>query len=274
MARKRLLLPGKRRSRDQFFYVTRNPMPNLDPIEVYLDNSDERRQFLLFPPLDDETEEYRLLYRRAVTMKSLGWAEQHLFIGPKDRLCEDPKDAQEEQAEAPTKESAMPRAVPSPPLVKQSAMLNLSPLLLRCFAYSREPTALSYDVTYVCNSTAFLRIPISETNEESEVGGRPEPWSKPASHGSGCIDHRCHRLWSRALWSQACPGMLGGDTWGPEAPLQRKIASPAPVMVKVRALRGRFLPKVLGDLPSDTRPLVPCPLVEPLLVLIRRVPMR
>jgi len=87
----------RRRQQEVFSYVIRNPLPNLDPMEIYLDIQNDLKQFFLYPPLDDYSEEWRLWYRYA-EKGSKAWADSRLFKLGERHPCED-EDASDDDDE-------------------------------------------------------------------------------------------------------------------------------------------------------------------------------
>jgi len=82
-----ITLPEKDPHPETFSYVKIQVIPQWWPIRVYLDMVDHRKHFFLYPPVQGNTDHWRLYYRRAVRVGALEYEEERFFEAGTTHPC-------------------------------------------------------------------------------------------------------------------------------------------------------------------------------------------
>lgn len=80
-------VPAIASSEDKFHLLKRRPSPNIDPVSCYLDVFDERRQFLVFPPIAEISDEWRLAFRMQTGDEAGDLKQRRVFSLGVQRPC-------------------------------------------------------------------------------------------------------------------------------------------------------------------------------------------
>eukprot|EP00429_Kryptoperidinium_foliaceum_P076235 CAMPEP_0176225570 /NCGR_PEP_ID=MMETSP0121_2-20121125/21825_1 /TAXON_ID=160619 /ORGANISM="Kryptoperidinium foliaceum, Strain CCMP 1326" /LENGTH=281 /DNA_ID=CAMNT_0017564833 /DNA_START=70 /DNA_END=915 /DNA_ORIENTATION=+ len=192
-------IPSQKPPREVFVYVKLNPIQDFYPMQVYLDLSDMRRQFVLVPPVDDWSTNWRLIARRADKMASDSvWLEEHLYELGKENPC-----GPEGDVEAAARAEKLERV--------RKAVAEAKAAQARAEAIAAQAREAEAAVREGWRRQAHAAAAEAEERREARVPsakergseGEAAPLEPEAAEELSTVRRALRALWAKILWSRA-----------------------------------------------------------------------